>query len=203
VTITRTQDIFYLALRRGEITSENVVKELVDEVKNRREYRSLLAQASTLLRRLHRRGMLERKWVREHRGQYVYFPSDKVVISLLPALDVLEERKRIKEVEETLMGFAKEIILNLRLEDEVKGILWNPLEIESSKEGVRLKVWVLISDMKKKDVVERKAKENQGTVKIDPTFVTPNHLSSLQNIDFLKILYGWNFIASMKQNKRN
>lgn len=183
-----TQDIVYLALRKGEITSWEVVRELIGEVKNPRDYRSFLAQASTLLRRLHKRGILERKWVREHRGQYVYSPSEKIIGSLLPALDVLEERKRRKEIEEALTEFAKEIILKLRMEDEVKAILWNPSEYKDTEEGLRAGAWIVMSDMKNRDVIEMKAKENHKIVKIDPIFVTPTQLSALENLDSMEIL---------------
>jgi len=195
----RTQDILYLALRKGEITSEEIIKELIGEVKNRGDYRKFLAQASTLLRRLHKRGMLERKWVREHRGQYVYSPSEKIIGSLLPALGVLEERKRRKEIEEALTEFAKEIILKLRMEDIVKGILWNPSEYKDTEEGLRAGAWIAMSDMKNRGIIERKAKENRRIVKIDPVFITPTQLSALENLDSMKILYGWDFVASTKQ----
>jgi len=194
----KTQDILYLALGKGKITSEEVVKELVGEVKNRGDYRSLLAQASTLLRRLHRRGMLERKWVKEHRGQYIYSPSEKIIDSLLPALDVLEERKRKEEIEEALTEFTREIVLKLRMEDDIKGILWNPSKYKDTREGLRVEVWIVMSDMERSGIIKRKVEENHGIVKIDPVFVTPNQIATLQNIESMNILYGWSFIASIK-----
>jgi len=118
--------------------------------------------------------------------------------SLLPALDVLEERKRRKEIEEVLTEFAKEIILKLRMEDEVKGILWDPSECKEDKEGLRAKVWIVMSNMRNGDIIDRKVKECHEVVKIDSVFITPDELITQQNIDFMEILYGWGFIASIK-----
>ncbi len=202
MAVVRTQEILYLALRKGEITSEDVIAYLVGEVKNRRDHRTLLAQASTLLRRLYNRGALERRWVRERRGQYVYTPSEKIIGTLLPALDVLEERKRRKKMEEALIALAREIILKLRMEDDVKAILWNPSEYEDSKEGPRTKVWFVMGDMKEANTVERKTEARYGVVKIDPIFVTTAQLTNLQNLESMKILYGWSFITSSKRTSK-
>jgi hypothetical protein len=193
----KTEDILQLALRKGEITSKDVVNELVGEVEKQSDYRALLAQASTLLRRLHKRGRLERRWVKDQKGQYVYFPSEKTISSLLPALHVLEERKRRKEIEEALTQFAKEIILKLRLEDEVKGILWNPSEYEDTENGMRAKVSVVMNNTKSKNMVKTKIEEKYGNVMVDPVFVTPDWIVS-QNVDSMKIFYGWNFVALTK-----
>lgn len=197
----KTEDILHLALRRGEITSKDVVSELSGDVKKQSDYRALLAQASTLLRRLHKSGRLERRWVANQKGQYVYSPSEKTINPLLPALHVLEERKRRKNIEETLAEFTEEIILRLRMENEVKAILWNPSERRNSAEGLEVKAWIVTSDMKGRGIIERKAKEYEENMKIDPFFLTPKQFITLQNVDSMRILYGWNSIASTRRGK--
>jgi len=184
-----------LALEKGEITSSDVVSCLVRKPLPAREYRSLLAQASTLLGRLHARGELERRWIRRNRGCYLYTPSESAIDSLLPLLDVLEERKRRKGIQEAVTEFVKRIVLQLRLEDQVTAVLWNPRGQDQAGKESSVEVWVMVTSHGcEKLILQEAERSGRGIVRIQPIFLQARKGDKQaweQIPQCASILYGW------------
>lgn len=194
----KTQRILELALERGEITSSEVVKALAESIGSAGEYRRLLAQASTLLSRLHQKGSLSRRWVKENRGQYVYFPSDRTIDSLLPVLNVLQERVKRRQVEEALTTFVRRIVLELRMEDTVKAVLWDPSSCRGTAGSgtARLPVWIVATAMVDKESIETEAGRMREVFDAGLVFVPSDRFRSARLPDSSVILYGWDYVSS-------
>jgi hypothetical protein len=183
----RTKEVLRLALERGEITSKDVVCNLSEGAENPKAYRNLLAQAATILSRLHERGELEREWIRENRGCFSYRPSDKTVDSLLPVLGILEERKKRKQIEETLSKITKRLILELRLDEQVKAILWDS---ENFKADRTVEIYIITDSLEVEDLINNEV----GSFQVDATKFKPVFVGPKDPVSDKTILYGWGYL---------